>query len=147
MIVAALSLAKILFIAGTLPFLVLGLIHWLYTFMDMRAPRKLSPRDDAVRTAMEGTTLRLTRQTTMWKAWIGFNHSHSIGAVTFGGVFLILALQDFASLAANTALMRVATVVPLIYLWVAMRFWFVIPRIGVGIGATCFLAAFALLAI
>ena len=91
------GLAKFFFIAGTIPFIVLGLVHWLYTFMDMSTPRKLTPRDDAVRLAMEATTPKLTARTTMWKAWMGFNHSYSLGAIVFGLVFLILALQNFAS--------------------------------------------------
>lgn len=141
------ALAKIFFIAGTVPFIVLGALHWLYTFMDMRKARKLTPRDDVVRIAMEVTPLKLTPRTTMWKAWMGFNHSHSIGAVFFGLIYLILAVQDFPALAANTTLMRLATVVPLIYLWVGVRFWFRTPIIGIAIGAVCFLAAFALLTI
>ena len=83
------GLAKFFFIAGTIPFIVLGLVHWLYTFMDMSTPRKLTPRDDAVRLAMEATTPKLTARTTMWKAWMGFNHSYSLGAIVFGLVFLI----------------------------------------------------------
>ncbi|MBL8645581.1 MAG: hypothetical protein JNK21_16735 [Rhodospirillaceae bacterium] len=137
-------LAKGLFIAGTVPFILLGTLHWIYTFMDMKTPRKLAPRDDAVRIGMQATTLRLTDQTTMWKAWLGFNHSHSIGAITFGLIFLILAVQDFGALVENTMLMRVATVVPLIYVWVGKRFWFSIPLAGVSISAACFVAAFLL---
>jgi hypothetical protein len=139
------TIAKPFFIAGLIPFIVLGCAHWLYTFMDMVKPRKLAPRDDAVRLAMINTTLKLTPRTTMWDAWMGFNHSHSIGAVLFGGVFMILALQDFTQLAANSALMIVATVVPLIYLWVGIRFWFRTPIIGIAISATCIIVANLLL--
>ena len=141
---AALQLAKIFFIAGTVPFIVLGLVHWLYTFMDMSRPRKLTPRDDAVRIAMEGTTPRLTPHTTMWKAWLGFNHSHSLGAVFFGLIYLILALQDFTALAANTVLMILAAAVPLIYLWIGFRFWFRIPITGIAMSAVCMMIAVAL---
>jgi hypothetical protein len=41
---------------------------------------------------MSQTHLVLTRQTTMWRAWIGFNASHSMGAVFFGLVYGYLAL-------------------------------------------------------
>ena len=138
------GLAKFFFIAGTIPFIVLGLVHWLYTFMDMSTPRKLTPRDDAVRLAMEATTPKLTARTTMWKAWMGFNHSYSLGAIVFGLVFLILALQNFAALAANMPLMTIAVVVPLIYLWFGIRFWFRTPIIGIAMSMTCFRAALAL---
>ena len=138
------GLAKFFFIAGTIPFIVLGLVHWLYTYMDMSTPRKLTPRDDAVRLAMEATTPKLTARTTMWKAWMGFNHSYSLGAIVFGLVFLILALQNFAALAANMPLMTIAVVVPLIYLWFGIRFWFRTPIIGIAMSMTCFRAALAL---
>ncbi len=115
--------------------------------MDMARPRKLTPRDDAVRIAMEGTSLRLTTRTTMWNAWIGFNHSHSLGAVVFGLVFLILAAQDFAALAHNMPLMGIAVIVPLIYLWFGIRFWFRTPIIGIAIGEGCMLVAAALLSL
>jgi fucose 4-O-acetylase-like acetyltransferase len=139
------ALAKIFFIAGTIPFITLGFMHWLYTFMDMSTPRKLAPRDDAVRLAMDATTLKLTARTTMWKAWMGFNHSHSLGAIVFGLVFLILALQDFTALSKNMPLMTIAVVVPLIYLWVGLRFWFRTPIIGISVSAVCMLLAAATL--
>ncbi len=137
-------LAKYLFIAGTIPFIVLGAIHWIYTFMDMKSPRKFAPRDAATLTAMQNTSMRLTDKTTMWKAWMGFHHSHSIGAIVFGLIFLILAVQDFGALVSNTILMRLATVVPLIYLWVGVRFWFRIPTTGIAMSAVCMIAAFLL---
>ncbi len=137
-------LAKYLFIAGTIPFILLGTIHWIYTFMDMKKPNKFAPRDNAVLTGMQATSLRLTNRTTLWKAYMGFHHSHSIGAIFFGLIFLILALQDFGALVENLVLMRLATVVPLIYLWVGVRFWFRTPIIGIAIGAACFIASFLL---
>ncbi|MBL8631192.1 MAG: hypothetical protein JNM81_16280 [Rhodospirillaceae bacterium] len=136
--------AKYLFIAGTIPFILLGTLHWLFTFLDMKKPTRFAPRDDVVRIGMQATTMRLTNRTSMWKAWMGFHHSHSIGAIFFGLIFLILAVQDFGALVNNTVLMRLATVVPLIYLWVAVRFWFRTPIIGIAISAACFIASFLL---
>ena len=138
------NLARGIFIAGTVPFIALGIAHWSYTFMDMRQPRKLTPRDDSVRVAMQATSPRITNATTMWQAWLGFNHSHSLGAIFFGLIYLILTLQDFTALAANTPLMVLSVAVPLIYLWIGTRFWFRTPIVGIAIGAACMLAAFVL---
>jgi hypothetical protein len=63
--------------------LLLGLIHLLYTF---RGP-KLNPRDAALETRMKEISPVVTRETTMWKAWVGFNASHSYGAILFGLVY------------------------------------------------------------
>ncbi len=110
----------------------------------MKEPGKFAPRDDVVRIGMQATTMRLTNRTTLWKGYMGFHHSHSIGAIFFGLIFLILAVQNFGALVDNLILMRLATVVPLIYLWVSVRFWFRTPTIGIGIGAACFIASFLL---
>ena len=76
----------------------LGAIHLLYTF---HGP-KLTPRDDELRRRMEQVAPVLTRETTMWKTWIGFNASHSLGALLFAAVFGWPALAQpalvFASL-------------------------------------------------
>ena len=34
----------------------------------------------------------ITRETTMWKAWVGFNASHSYGLILFGAVYGYLAV-------------------------------------------------------
>jgi hypothetical protein len=59
---------------------VLGFVHLVYTFRGS----KLHPRDSELRSKLENTSLVLTAETTMWKAWIGFNASHSLGVILFG---------------------------------------------------------------
>ena len=67
--------------------LLLGSAHLLYTFHGS----KLHPRDPALIAQMQSTTLVLTRETTVWRAWIGFNASHSLAAIMFGLVYGYLA--------------------------------------------------------
>ncbi|MCB2109344.1 MAG: hypothetical protein KDE14_16665 [Rhodobacteraceae bacterium] len=136
--------AKALFIVATIPFIVLGTLHNLYMLMDRWRPSRITPSDPAVRAAMEGARLRIHRTTDMWRAWVGFNFSHGLGAIVFGLVFLLLALDDFARLSGTRPLMVIATAVPLIYLYLAIRYWFIVPIIGIGIGAAAMLGAFAL---
>ena len=61
----------------------LGIAHLVYTF---RGP-KLAPRDPALTEAMKADSPGISDETTMWKAWVGFNASHSMGAILFGLVF------------------------------------------------------------
>ena len=70
--------------------LTLGLLHLLYTF---RGP-KLHRREPALETQMKIVSPVITRQTTMWKAWVGFNASHSYGAILFGCGYGYLALTN-----------------------------------------------------
>jgi hypothetical protein len=130
--------AKYVFILGTVPFILLGAIHIIYSLMDIRAPKKLTPYEDSVRVAMQKSTLALTRQTTMWRAWLGFNISHGIGVFFFGLIYLTLALSDFTLLSSITLLPYLAFAVSVSYLVLSVKYWFHIPAIGSGIGATCF---------
>jgi len=83
-------LPSILLGASALVLLVLGSVHLLYTF---RGP-KLRPRDEALLVRMQEVSPVLTRDTTMWKAWVGFNASHGMGAMLFGLVYGYLAIEQ-----------------------------------------------------
>ena len=105
----------------------LGLLHLVFTF---RGP-KLLPRDRELRAQMEHSALVLTRETTVWKAWIGFNASHSLGAMLFGIVYGHLALVQPIALASSPFLLALGAVVLLAYGWLARRYWFSVPFRGV----------------
>jgi hypothetical protein len=105
----------------------LGLVHLMYTF---HGP-KLLPRDPALRAQMEQSPLVLTRETTVWKAWIGFNASHSLGALLFGALYGHLALVQPALLLRSPFLVAVGGVVLLAYTGLARRYWFSVPFRGI----------------
>ncbi len=127
-----------LFALGALPFIVLGTLHGLYTVLDEITPQRLAPKDPSVVSAMRLSPLGLTSATTMWRAWIGFNLSHSVGAVGFGLLYLYLALAFPTFLEEAIALRFAAPVIATLYLFMAMRYWFAVPAIGAGAGAACF---------
>jgi hypothetical protein len=133
--------AQVLLIAGAAIFGVLGSLHLAYTFFT----DKFQPRAGAVAEAMKGTSPVLTRRTTMWKAWIGFNGSHSLGALLFAAVYLILATQHMELLARSTSLLLLAVATGAAYLWLAHTYWFRAPLVGIAIATACFTAAFILL--
>jgi hypothetical protein len=68
--------------------LLLGSTHLVYTFFGS----KLEPRDPTLQARMSEVSLVLARETTVWRAWIGFNASHSLGMILFGAVYAYLAL-------------------------------------------------------
>jgi len=109
----------------------LGLLHIVYTF---RGP-KLLPHDRGLRAQMENSPLVLTRETTVWKAWVGFNASHSLGAMLFGVVYGHLALVQPIALTNSPFLLAVGAVVLLAYGWLARRYWFSVPFRGVVLAA------------
>ena len=106
---------------------VLGTLHLVYTF---HGP-KLLPRDRDLRARMERSTLVLTRETSVWKAWIGFNSSHSLGAMLFGAVYGHLALVQPEALAGSPFLLAVGGALLLAYAWLGRRYWFSVPFRGI----------------
>jgi hypothetical protein len=112
----------------------LGGLHLLYTF---RGP-KLLPRDRSVRAQMEGSALVITRETTVWKAWIGFNASHSFGAMLFGAVYADLAWAHPEVLGASPFLLAVGGALLLGYAWLGRRYWFSVPFRGLVLAGTLY---------
>jgi hypothetical protein len=127
---------KYLWIAGSLPFIILGTIHLLYTFFT----NKFSSRNKQVDEEMKASFPILTKETTMWKAWVGFNASHSSGAIYIGIVNLFLATQYFPVIT-NPGFIVLNTFTVLFYLWLAKKYWFSTPFKGILIAACCFVAA------
>jgi hypothetical protein len=81
-------LASILMVVSAGIILTLGVLHLIYTF----SGKKLEPRDPALQVRMAEVAPIITRQTTMWKGWIGFNATHSFGLILFGLVYGYLAV-------------------------------------------------------
>ncbi|HEV7575764.1 MAG TPA: hypothetical protein VGO85_06955 [Caldimonas sp.] len=107
--------------------LVLGLLHLLFTF---HGP-KLLPRDPALQAHMAGVSPVITRQTTMWKCWVGFNASHSYGLILFGAVYGYLALAHAELLFRSGFLLALGLLVLLGYLVLSGRYFFRTPLRGV----------------
>jgi len=136
------GIAKYLWIAGSLPFVILGTIHLSYTFFT----NKFSSRDEIVNEEMKTSFPVLTKATSMWKAWTGFNASHASGVIYIGLINLILAINHFDIVRSPVFLiLNILTV--LFYLWLAKVYWFSTPFKGVLISACCFIAAAILILI
>ena len=107
--------------------LLLGLLHLVYTFNGS----KLLPRDAELQERMSLASPVITRQTTMWKAWIGFNASHSFGAILFGLVYGYLALVHPAFLFESYFLLVVGLTLLVGYAFLGVRYWFSAPFRGI----------------
>jgi hypothetical protein len=138
-----LLIAKILITIGSMIFIVLGGIHMFYTFFSNR----FSPRNSLTETEMRQTSPVLTKQTTMWNAWIGFNASHSLGAIFFGAINILLTSSFFTVFENSTGLIIMDSITILFYFFLAKRFWFKIPLTGILLSGLCFTVAFILILI
>lgn len=131
------QIEQILIIIGAGIFGILGTIHLVYTFNT----NKFDARDENVTKAMQGTSPVLSRQTTMWKAWIGFNASHSLGAMLFSAFYIPLTISYFSVLSSSLWFTWLAPVTGVAYLFLAKKYWFNIAYIGISIATVCFFAA------
>jgi lysylphosphatidylglycerol synthetase-like protein (DUF2156 family) len=138
------EVSRYLFLAGSLPFLFLGTAHAIATPLRPDAPRGLSPADHALIDSMSTATVRLTRRTTMWLAWIGFNFSHSLGAVLFGLVVVLVGRSDVSFRAEALCFGPLAMIVSGVYLVLAVKYWFRTPIVGCGLSFVLFLLSWAL---
>ena len=131
------TLPQMLMAASALVVLLLGSIHLLYTFRG----NKLFPRDTHLERQMQLVSPVLTSQTTMWRAWVGFNASHSYGAMFFGLVYAYLALAQDQLLFHSPYLIVVGLALLVAYLALAKAYWFSVPLLGIGLSTLLYLAA------
>jgi hypothetical protein len=105
---------------------------------------KLWPRDRALKGAMEQVSPVITAQTTMWRAWLGFNISHSMGAMLFGLIYGYLALAHGDLLFESVFLQAAGFVMLGMYVVLAKRYWFITPLLGTTLSLVCYSASLAL---
>jgi hypothetical protein len=138
------ELSRWLFLAGALPFLFLGAAHALATPLAPNDRKGLTPRDPSLPAAMARSTVLLTRRTDMWLAWIGFNLSHSLGAITFA-LFVLVVGRSAESFAGQASLcVPLAAAVAAIYVAIGMKYWFRTPIAGCALSLVCFAMSWAL---
>jgi len=102
----------------------LGVIHLIYTLW----ANKFNPSHQSVMDSMKQSALVITNETTMWKAWIGFNISHSLGLIVIAVLYFVLASFHIDLLLTHIWLLIVAIITSFIYLLLAEKYWFKIPK-------------------
>lgn len=125
---------KALFATSAAIIFVLGCIHLFYTFFG----RKLLPREAGLVLKMAQVSPYISRQTNMWKGWVSFNASHSMGAILFGLIYGWLALEQTELLFATPFLLAVGLAMLGGYVVLAKEYWFSTPFVGVLISLACF---------
>ena len=138
------SAAQAFYVAGTMPFILLGFVHLVYTWVERTRPFRLSPRNGDVRTAMMQSELKIYPGTNVWRGWLGFNFSHSVGAIGFGIFYLELAMHDFPVIAGNAILLWLPIVFSGAIVVLAWRYWFIYPLVGTAMGFLSFVVGVGL---
>ena len=93
--------------------------------------------------AMANSAVRISRGgTDMWRAWIGFNFSHSLGVLLVGALGISAGCRMKAL--PLSIIMPLLTLLGGVYEVLALLYWFWIPAVGVAIGSACFAVAWLL---
>jgi hypothetical protein len=90
---------------------------------------------------MNEVSPNITRETTMWKCWIGFNASHGFGAILFGLVYGYLALLYSPFLFQSTFLLLVGMFLLAGYLVLGRLYWFSVPFRGIVLSTALYVSA------
>jgi hypothetical protein len=131
-------LAQGLIVASAGIVMLLGLAHLAYTYCG----DKLHPRDADLLARLKTSSPVISRQTSMWKAWIGFNASHSLGAILFGVLYGFLALEQPTLLFHSYFLGFTGLVCLGAYLAMAKLYWFKRPLQGISLAVLSYIAGF-----
>ena len=81
----------------------------------------------------------------MWDAWVGFNASHSLGAILVTAFYVPLALTNMQVIRETAWFSILPVIIGLSYLALAKRYWFKIPFIGILMSTSCFVGAAVLI--
>ena len=134
-------IAKYLWEFGSLIIAGLGSIHLFYTFFS----NKFSSKNERLISEMKTSHPILTKETTMWRAWIGFNASHSSGALFIGIINFYLAFEYFPTFQSDHFFFLFNILTIGFYVYLAKKYWFKIPLIGISITMLCYVLAYILL--
>ena len=133
--------ARILMVLCASIVFTLGVVHFVYTFWGP----KLTPRDPALEISMNQISPVITKETTMWRCWVGFNASHSMGLILFSLVFGYLALAHGQLLFQSPFLLVVGLAMLGGFVVLCKVYFFSVPLMGVCISLACYVASIVLL--
>ena len=133
--------ANILFAISASILLLLGTLHLIFTFYGS----KLTPCDANLQADMKRISPVISKETTIWKSWIGFNASHSLCGILFGLIYGYLAIwhSDFLFTSYFLLFLGAALLVSLVI--ISKLYWFSIPFRGIVLATLCYGAALAIL--
>jgi hypothetical protein len=132
--------AKILMVLSASINFTLGVVHLVYTFWGPN----LTPRDPALQISMSQIAPVITRETTMWRCWVGFNASHSMGLILFGLIFGFLALAHSQLLFQSPFLLIVGLAMLGGFVVLSKVYFFSAPLVSLSISLACYAVSIAL---
>jgi hypothetical protein len=131
-----LTIASILIGASAAITLFLGVMHLVLTFSGDR----FFPTDAALMRSMQEISPHISRQTTIWRAGLGFHASHSLGAILFGLIYGYLAFAGASFLLGAQFLLFIGFLYLLAMTFLARLYWFKVPFRGISLALLLYTA-------
>lgn len=123
--------------AGAAVILLLGVAHLAATLQSKPAGGPMSPTDPVVQAAMVrpgGIGMAPDLDSSLWRAWIGFNLSHALGVVVIAAIVLVQVLTGVTDALDQAWFLALVFGVPLAYLALSVNYWFRAPTVGIALG-------------
>lgn len=133
-------LSKYLWMTGSLIIATLGSIHLYFTFFTTA----FSSRNEQMIQQMKASSPILNPAINMWKAWIGFNASHSSGLLFIGLLNFYLAFRYFGHVESDPFFFFITILTIGFYGWLAKKYWFTIPFVSVSMALVCYVVSYVL---
>jgi hypothetical protein len=128
---------RVLMVASAAIVFTFGTIHLVYTFWGT----KLTPRDSALQAKMKEVSPVITRTTTMWKTWVGFNATHSMGLMLFGILYAYFAVRQPNVLFGSPFVLVVGLAALVGYFFVAKAYFFRTPFLAICVALLFYVAS------
>ena len=132
--------ARVLMVLSASIVFTLGVVHFVYTFWGPN----LTPRDHTLQVSMNEISPVITNETTIWRCWVGFNASHSMGLILFGLIFGFLAATHSQLLFHTPFLLVVGLAMLSGYVVLSRMYFFSAPFAGLTAALACYIASIAL---
>ena len=118
---------------------ILGIVHFVLTIWG----QKHLPRDSSLVESMANVSPIITTQTTIWKMWMGFNFSHSMGLLLFGLTYNYLAIAHGELLFKSIILQAIGFGALVGYVVLARIYWFIAPLAASSLALILYLGSVA----
>lgn len=130
-----------LILIGCIIYMILGVIHAHLTLFT----KAMEPASSEVLEINKSSYSNITKQTTLWLGGVGFHLSHSLGMFVFGLFYFTLASESPELISSSKFFSSIILFVPILYLFLSIKYWFVVPTIGLGLSCVCFVLGLMLI--
>jgi hypothetical protein len=132
--------SKYAMVLGSIVIGLMGTMHLLYTFFT----NKFNPKNLSLIREMRNTSPILSDGLNFWKAWVGFNASHSSGIIFMAIMNIFLVTRDFSWISSSNFFFLFNILTMAFYVFMVKRYWFRPPMIGAFVTLLCYCASYFL---